>query len=639
MIRHLFVYLALPATALAQSSLLSQHTRLANFEMLPTDVVESVMVENPVSVKPDFSVLSSAAVTVPIRDYSTVVEQAIEPLSLDNERQAETVMINESSVERALHESSASHINVNEIVELNVAEPEIAQKKEVFIPVMRTTSPEMLVEEKEQESVMLVAETESKPLALEQIESDKVEAVKAEPIEAETTNTDFIGPMQTTVPRVDRLQVNVAQLRNSSALNLMRFDESAQPKKITNTLEQMIQRALEWHPSIRQAQSQILASQENIEAAESGYYPRVSSGLNAGYRDSNGRGNESWNVSASQMLYDFGKVSSTVRSAQHGFSQEQARLLLNIDQLIEKTAFASLELMRTQEKTQIAQTQQTALTGIWQLAKERAELGASAQSDVIQALSRKEAAVALLWELEAQNTIWQKQLQSLTGANETVYLATDLPEQIGMQCQNHVLEIERVPMMQIVEGERGRALAQVDLSSAEMYPTLSLDAGYDQYLRNRDQWIDGRLRQRRSDFSFMLNMNMSLFEGGGKTAKRNAARFMLQAVDAERENVSLEVTRGFEEAQNKQLILGQRLGVLAERIESIEATQDLYKQQYIELGTRSLLDLLNTEQEIYQAKSDYIDNKYEMVKAQVACLYYGAQLRQAFELMTARAEG
>lgn len=407
-------------------------------------------------------------------------------------------------------------------------------------------------------------------------------------------------------------------------------DEAAQP----STLIEMVRKALHWHPSVRQARSQILASQEQIEAAKAGYYPQISTGITGGYRDSNGSGNEALNVTAKQMLYDFGKVSSTVRAAEHGLNQEQARLLQSVDHLIEKTSFASLELMRLQEKQAVAQQQLNALEDIWHLAKERAELGASAQSDVIQTLSRKEGATALIWELKAQADIWVKELQSLTGERRPVHLGHQLPPQLAQQCTNQVLDVARVPMIRIVEEERNTALAHLDLSTAEMYPTLSVDAGYDQYLRRRDNWVNGRMQNRRSDYSVMLNMSMSLFEGGGKVARRNAAQHQLQAVESEKESALLEVTRGFEESQTKQLILGQRLYSLGDRIQSIETTQDLYKQQYIALGTRSLLDLLNTEQEIYHARSDYIDNKYEMIKAQIACLYYSGQLRDVFEVAT-----
>lgn len=46
-----------------------------------------------------------------------------------------------------------------------------------------------------------------------------------------------------------------------------------------------------------------------------------------------------------------------------------------------------------------------------------------------------------------------------------------------------------------------------------------------------------------------------------------------------------------------------RLGVLAERRRSIVEARDLYREQYT-LGTRSILDLLNAEQEIHQAAAD-----------------------------------
>lgn len=49
------------------------------------------------------------------------------------------------------------------------------------------------------------------------------------------------------------------------------------------TLNEAVNRAVNWHPSIREAVGKLLAQNEQIEVARSKYYPQVSAGVNNGY--------------------------------------------------------------------------------------------------------------------------------------------------------------------------------------------------------------------------------------------------------------------------------------------------------------------------------------------------------------------
>lgn len=58
----------------------------------------------------------------------------------------------------------------------------------------------------------------------------------------------------------------------------------------------------------------------------------------------------------------------------------------------------------------------------------------------------------------------------------------------------------------------------------------------------------------------------------------------------------------------------------------------LYGRQYLDLGTRPLLDLLNAEQEIYQSRFDLAGTRSDLLRLDVDCLYNTGGLRSAFGL-------
>ena len=73
------------------------------------------------------------------------------------------------------------------------------------------------------------------------------------------------------------------------------------------------------HPDIAQSISSLSSQNANIDVAKAGYYPQLTGGLGTGDMTSGEAGRQLLTLSATQMLYDFGKVKS-------GVNVEKARL-------------------------------------------------------------------------------------------------------------------------------------------------------------------------------------------------------------------------------------------------------------------------------------------------------------------------
>ena len=80
--------------------------------------------------------------------------------------------------------------------------------------------------------------------------------------------------------------------------------------------------------------------------------------------------------------------------------------------------------------------------------------------------------------------------------------------------------------------------------------------------------------------------------------------------------------------------LHQRTNLLSQRVSNLANTKELYKQQYLELGTRTLLDLLNSEQEYHRAQVDVVNNKFDIVQTQLNCAYDQGKLAEYLGVYT-----
>lgn len=393
-----------------------------------------------------------------------------------------------------------------------------------------------------------------------------------------------------------------------------------------------VKRAIEWHPMVTGARERENQQGEEVSFAKSAYFPQIRGGLNTNYRDSRGRSEEALTLSGSQLVYDFGKVASNVEAAEYGVERNEADTLRVIDQLIRETAFAVLEVQRYQFLVRIAGEQVAGVSDLLELSKKRSAMGASTRADEMQAQSRREAALAYELQMSAQLDKWKRTLQNLVGSTVPPAVLSGAPSALDYGCFVDINSLSNVPEVLIAEAQRSEALAKIKSSKADFYPTITAEAEAEQYLKERDRDLETGKRRDRNDYTVGLNLNVDLYQGGATTARKRGAEYALGAADAAKDEALLSISRGLQEAKAQAGSYQQRLSILDSRINSIVETQDVYRQQYISLGTRTLLDLLNTEQEIHQARMEKSNTEQDLKRLQIDCLYNAANLRGAFAL-------
>ena len=122
--------------------------------------------------------------------------------------------------------------------------------------------------------------------------------------------------------------------------------------------------------------------------------------------------------------------------------------------------------------------------------------------------------------------------------------------------------------------------------------------------------LDGNLGQRR-DVSGELVLNWNLFNGGSDQARiRQFADLINQAADL-RDRACRDVRQTVTIARNDINKLRDQLVALDRNVLAIEKARDAYRQQF-DIGQRSLLDLLNAENELYTAKRAYANAEYDL---------------------------
>ena len=152
-----------------------------------------------------------------------------------------------------------------------------------------------------------------------------------------------------------------------------------------------------------------------------------------------------------------------------------------------------------------------------------------------------------------------------------------------------------------------------DATLASFRPRFSFDVS-----GSRNQDVGGSPGSS-NDFAALLTMTYNIFRGGGDRASRRATAALL----AEAQQREIETRRLIE--QNTRVsytaywMAWRRLPVLKSQVESTEQALDAYYEQFA-LGKRTLLDLLDVEGEVFNARSSLTDAEITVLQSHYSLL-------------------
>ncbi|HCA5721664.1 TolC family outer membrane protein [Acinetobacter baumannii] len=396
-----------------------------------------------------------------------------------------------------------------------------------------------------------------------------------------------------------------------------------------------IYQALQRRPEITESIAMIAGQSASIDVAKAAYYPQISGGITTADLTSGERGRQLFTISASQMLYDFGKVKRSVDIEKAKLIQEQANTLVNIDDIAYQTANAIVNIKRYQEIIRIADQQINGIARIAEIANLRANAGISSQADPVQAQSNLEAAESNKIVQETQLKQYQQKLRNLLGYNVSnleINIPDYLAENSGLYNET---KFTLIPEMMVAQAAIQVAQYQKEQTKLSNYPTINIKGSL-------SQAINGRNPNNNKDDGFynsiMLETTSDFFQGGAIGSKERAASYAEEAAKAKLNSVYLDISdqvqRIRQEIENKQ----KQIQILRERQKSTIRTKELYQEQY-KLGTRSVVDLLNAEQAIHSAAQEIETARYDIYSNLVQFIKITGRSRDLYHLNDTSIQG
>ncbi len=275
-------------------------------------------------------------------------------------------------------------------------------------------------------------------------------------------------------------------------------------------------------------------------------------------------------------------------------------------------------------RTQIATLQRSldiarANTGNWQqylgVIERRYDRGLASSVDV--RIARENLAASQASEIQHRQSLVQalNALDVLLGQQpgKTGHLERTLAELPDLEPAPVGLPawlLDRRPDLIQAEMQLAAATARVGLNIAQLYPDLTLSAGYG-FQVDESREIPDLFDRNFQIYSAVINLAQPIFQGGQLRARVDAAEARVEQAAAQYAGAVLTAMREVEDAMSADQLLIRQLAAVQEQFKEAQAAEGLAWSRY-QQGVTRLLEVLETERSRRQAENALVTVKGQL---------------------------
>jgi adhesin transport system outer membrane protein len=404
-------------------------------------------------------------------------------------------------------------------------------------------------------------------------------------------------------------------------------------------LDQVIGNTLNNNPDIKIVTSVRHAVKYELKQAEAAYYPSIDITLGYGQENSdnvttNNRtgGDLSLDrqeaaLSIKQMLFDgFDTQAATARQAAR-LNAADYRLQEMAETVTLRVIEAYFSVLMQTELLELTKDNLVVHQKTLKDIKALSEQGAGRHSDYQQTAGREALATSSM--LYATGNLSDSQANYLRVTSEMpenletkVQHTFNLPESLEAALK---IAHETHTSIQAAKAELIVAKSAAKQSKSSYYPDVHFEID-----ATRNENLDG-VEFENNDVSAMLRLRYNLYRGGADKARVAAALQRTQAAQATVQRHEQVVEEGVRLTWNALDIVKQRIEYLEKHVSSSKIVVKSYSDQF-RIGRRSLLDVLDSKNELYTAKASLINGRYAAILNYYRLLASTGQLLSSFNL-------
>lgn len=404
------------------------------------------------------------------------------------------------------------------------------------------------------------------------------------------------------------------------------------------TLEEATYTAIENSPTVMQAIAKYRESKDNADLARrNGYYPSVDLAAGIGHETTYGDDDSSDDIgltrrelslSLNQPIFSGFSTQNEVDRLHNEAEADRWSALISVEDTALEVAQAYANILRFRELVNLAEMNLETHQRIYKQIKLKTDTGIGRQSDLSQITARLAKAhanhLAAVNNLRDAESNYNKVVGEMP-PKDLIYPVPDraiLPEDLDSAIQQ---ALSKNPAIEGAYWDIAATESIQKIAEADKYPNINFVLE-----RTWNNNIDGD-EGPSEDLIAMIRLNYNLYNGGSYKRKKYAAEQQnIQATEIRRNTIrdteltvrlawaAFEATTGQKEHIRQYVI-------------ATKESQVAYEKQF-RLGRRTLLDVLDSENELFQARQDYVNADYDELFSEFRLFNAKGELMRAFRI-------
>lgn len=406
----------------------------------------------------------------------------------------------------------------------------------------------------------------------------------------------------------------------------------------TLDLRSAIEDTLATNPQVLLELREVDARDSEIRVARGGFFPRVDLLAGYGWQERDPAGSvttlggtrndlerSELQLNASQLLFDGFKTVNEYRQQQSRRDSASHQATAVAESVALQVVRVYLEVLKQEQILALAKETLATHEEIYDRMVSRHDSGIGSRADLDQISGRLALARANVISATANLQDAQVNFQRAVGRFPQGLQLTvpasyrqQLPESLEVAVTRAA---DRHPVLKSARADLEAVSYQYDQTRSPFFPHFNLEVE-----RDWNKHIDG-IEGRIDDLKVMLRMRYNLFNGMSDSARRQQFAHLVEKATEIRNNTRREVEQELRLAWTAYQSLLTQIASLEQHVSDSELTKAAYSQQF-DLGRRTLLDLLNTENETINARQ-------RLAGAQHDLLYHEYRIFHAMGALTA----
>ncbi|ORT49997.1 agglutination protein [Vibrio sp. qd031] len=391
---------------------------------------------------------------------------------------------------------------------------------------------------------------------------------------------------------------------------------------MAESLEQAISATLATNPLVRSSYNEYMSFVKSYDSSRGAYLPSVDLEAGIGYEriraDQSGDSDLTRKDAAirlTQLLWDGSATINDIDRTAAEANSMRYQLFADAENIALEVSKLYLDALSAEEVLLLSESNLKVHRKIYSDILKRTQSGIGSTADLSQVEARLAKAHSNL--LAAQNNLYDSHVsyRRIVGSMPIGLVKPHVDEnKIPLSVELAFEDAKKNhPVLKIAQADVDAAQYQYKQSQSVNLPTFTIEAAH--------SWEQdaGGVEGDVNETSAMLRMRYNLYNGGKDSDNIERTAYQLSKSKDFRDRAFRQVEEGLRLSWNALDLTLQQREFLIDHVDAASNTVIAYEKQY-KIGKRTLLDLLNTENELFEARKEYVTAQYAELYAKFRVL-------------------